>query len=81
MCFTQRGPELEPGRARRVQTQLSRFLHNVESIRFEAEASIQSGGCLIETDMGDLDARIEKQFQAIEESFQTQFEQRKQKSE
>jgi flagellar assembly protein FliH len=61
-----------------TQTQLSRFLHNVESIRFEAEASIQSGGCLIETDMGDLDARIEKQFQAIEESFQTQFEQPKQ---
>jgi flagellar assembly protein FliH len=63
-----------------TQSQLSRFLHNVESIRFEAEASIQSGGCLIETDMGDLDARIEKQFQAIEESFQTQFEQSKQES-
>jgi flagellar biosynthesis/type III secretory pathway protein FliH len=30
--------------------------------------------------MGDLDARIEKQFQAIEESFQTQFEQPKQES-
>lgn len=63
-----------------TQSQLSRFLYNVESIRFEAEASIQNGGCLIETDMGDLDARIEKQFQAIEESFQTQFAHLKQES-
>ncbi len=61
--------------------QFSRFLRNVDNIRFEAEESIQSGGCLIETDRGDIDARIEKQFQAIEESFQTQFEQPPQESE
>jgi flagellar assembly protein FliH len=57
-----------------IESQLSHFLHNVDNIRFEGEESIQSGGCLIETDRGDIDARIEKQFQAIEESFQTQFE-------
>lgn len=60
--------------------QLSHFLDDVESIRFEAEDSIQSGGCLIETDMGDIDARIEKQLQAIEESFQIEFDQPKQES-
>jgi flagellar assembly protein FliH len=54
--------------------QFSRFLRDVDNIRFEAEESIQSGGCLVETDRGDIDARIEKQFQAIEESFQTQLE-------
>ena len=64
-----------------TQSQFSRFLHNVDNIRFEAEESIQSGGCLVETDRGDIDARIEKQFQAIEESFQTQFEQSRQESE
>jgi flagellar biosynthesis/type III secretory pathway protein FliH len=58
-----------------TRSQLSRFLHNVDHIRFEADKSIQSGGCLIETDRGDIDARIEKQFQALEESFQTHFEQ------
>ena len=58
-----------------TKSQLSRYLHDVENIRFEAEESIQSGGCLIETDMGDIDARLEKQLQAIEESFKTQFEQ------
>jgi flagellar biosynthesis/type III secretory pathway protein FliH len=60
--------------------QFSRFLRNVENIRFEAGESIQSGGCLVETDRGDIDARIEKQFQAIEESFQTQIEQSWQES-
>ena len=56
-----------------TQSQLTQSLHNVDHIRFEAADSIQSGGCLIETDRGDIDARIEKQFQAIEEAFQTQF--------
>jgi flagellar assembly protein FliH len=63
-----------------TQFQFSRFLRNVDNIRFEAEESIQSGGCLVETDRGDIDARIEKQFQAIEESFQTQLEQSRQES-
>jgi flagellar assembly protein FliH len=63
-----------------TQSQFSHFLQDVDNIRFVAEESIQSGGCLIETDRGDIDARIEKQFQAIEESFQTQFEQAKQES-
>jgi flagellar assembly protein FliH len=63
-----------------TQSQFSHVLHNVDNIRFEAEESIQSGGCLIETDRGDIDARIEKQFQAIEESFQAQFEQPQQES-
>jgi flagellar assembly protein FliH len=64
-----------------TQDQLSRYLDNADKIRFEAEESIQSGGCLIETDRGDIDARIEKQLQAIEESFRTQFEQSQQESE
>jgi flagellar assembly protein FliH len=56
-----------------TKSQLSQVLHNVDNIHFEAADSIQSGGCLIETDRGDIDARIEKQLQAIKESFQTQF--------
>jgi len=64
-----------------TRSHLSDFIQHVDHIRFEADESIQSGGCLIETDRGDIDARIEKQFQAIEESFQTQFEQIKPESE
>ena len=60
-----------------TKSQLSHYLDDVDSIRFEAEDSIQSGGCLIETDMGDIDARIETQLQAIEESFQIEFDEPK----
>jgi flagellar biosynthesis/type III secretory pathway protein FliH len=56
-----------------TKSQLSQLFPNVDNIRLEAADSIQSGGCLIETDRGDIDARIEKQFQVIEETFQTQF--------
>ena len=61
-----------------TKSQLSHFLDDVDSIRFEAEDSIRSGGCLIETDMGDIDARIETQLQAIEESFQIEFDEPRQ---
>lgn len=60
-----------------TQSQFTRFLQNFDQVQFEAEDSIQSGGCLIETDRGNIDARIEKQFEAIEEAFQAQFDQPK----
>ena len=49
--------------------QLSNLIADVNNVTFEAEESIQSGGCVIETDLGEIDARIEKQLQAVEESF------------
>ena len=49
--------------------QLSNLISNVDNITLEAEDSIQSGGCVIETDLGEIDARIEKQLQAVEQSF------------
>ena len=64
-----------------TQSQIARFLQNFDHIRFEAEDSIQSGGCLIETDRGDIDARIEKQFEAIEEAFQAQLDELRPESE
>ncbi len=63
----------------KTQSLFSDVLQNMDQVQFEAEDSIQSGGCLIETDRGDIDARIEKQFQAIEEAFQLQSEQPQQK--
>ena len=50
--------------------QLSNLIDGVNSVTLEAEENIQSGGCVIETDLGEIDARIEKQLQAVEESFQ-----------
>ena len=56
-----------------TQSQFNRFLDSFDDVHLVAEDSIQSGGCLIETDRGDIDARIEKQFEAVQEAFQAQF--------
>ena len=44
---------------------------NIENVGFEMDDSIPDGGCIIETESGDIDARIEKQFQAVEEAFES----------
>jgi len=54
--------------------QLSEMIGNIDNVKLESEDSIQSGGCLVETDLGEIDARIEHQLQAVEESFRTALE-------
>ena len=39
------------------------------SVNFEADAEISRGGCVLETDSGEIDARIESQLMVIEEVF------------
>lgn len=46
----------------------SDFVDNMQGITFEEDKTIPNGGCIIETNMGDIDARIEKQFQTMEEA-------------
>lgn len=41
--------------------------------RFEADASIASGGCRVESDSGDIDARLEQRFKVVEEAFQAEW--------
>ena len=45
-----------------------------ENIKLQADASIAGGGCLIETRMGNIDARIDRQFKVIEELFSSEFQ-------
>jgi flagellar assembly protein FliH len=49
--------------------QLANLIPDVNNVTFEAEENIESGGCIIETELGEIDARIEKQLQAVKESF------------
>jgi flagellar biosynthesis/type III secretory pathway protein FliH len=42
-------------------------------VRFEADDHIRAGGCLIESDRGDVDARIEQRFRVVEEAFRAQW--------
>lgn len=44
-------------------------LGTVSTIKLIEDGSISRGGCLIETDFGDVDARIEQQFNEIERGF------------
>jgi flagellar assembly protein FliH len=44
-------------------------LHSSGTIEIVQDRSITRGGCLIETNMGDVDARIEQQFAEIERGF------------
>lgn len=53
---------------------LSEVLGNIDNVFLEAEENIQSGGCIIETNSGEIDARIENQIQAVEESFRKAIE-------
>lgn len=43
-------------------------------IALEADEGISRGGCLIETESGEVDARLERQFQVVEEAFRAEFE-------
>lgn len=45
------------------------FVDNIKNITFEEDEAISDGGCIIETDFGNIDARIEKQFQVVDEAF------------
>ena len=54
--------------------QITNLIEHIDNVTVEAEESIPNGGCIIETDFGEIDARIEKQLQAIEESFLSEIE-------
>ena len=62
-----------------IQGQNSNFLQEMDKVTFEAEESISNGGCVIETQLGEIDARIEKQLQVVEEKFRTEFASSRQK--
>jgi flagellar biosynthesis/type III secretory pathway protein FliH len=41
-------------------------------LRLEADETIQPGGCIIETQLGDVDARIDQQIKVLEDLLTTQ---------
>lgn len=43
-----------------------------EMITFEPDAAISRGGCFVETEFGEIDARIEQQFRVVEDAFQAE---------
>ncbi len=60
-----------------LQTALFEFLPHVEkleNIHFEADAAITSGGCVVETNFGNIDAGIENQLDQIDAAFAIELE-------
>ncbi len=52
-----------------AKSQLPGITEDFEKIIFEADKSIMNGGCIIDTSFGDIDARIDRQLQVVEEVF------------
>jgi flagellar assembly protein FliH len=51
-----------------------RLFETADSVRLEEDDTIESGGCVIETDCGQIDARIDEQLAVIEAAFKREFE-------
>ena len=49
------------------------LIDHTSNVTFEADGAITGGGCIIETNSGDIDARIEQQFKVVEEAFMAEF--------
>ena len=52
-----------------VQPRLLAGLADPARVRFEADPAISAGGCFIESETGDIDARIEQRFRVVEDAF------------
>ena len=57
-----------------ARPQFSEFVDNLDKIIFEGDKTILNGGCVIETTLGEIDGRIEKQLEAIDEIFKSELE-------
>ncbi len=71
---------INPSDLETVKTALFQFLplvENLENIHFEADAAITDGGCIVETNFGNIDAGIENQLDQISAAFAAELEKSK----
>lgn len=55
--------------AQKARPELTREVEDIERVSFRGDPSVARGGCMVETNIGMIDARIETQLEAIRESF------------
>ena len=75
--------KINPSDYRYLHERTSQMIHlieNTDRLTFVEDPAIDEGGCLIETDCGDVDARIENQFKIIEAAFRAELENAKENS-
>lgn len=51
---------------------IGQWVNKTEALAIEADAGVAAGGCMVETDFGDVDARLDKQLEVIEAAFKAQ---------
>ena len=54
---------------REHRSELSAYADSVKEIAIEADGKVERGGCIIESELGNIDARVSTQFELIEEAF------------
>ncbi|MDY6972438.1 MAG: FliH/SctL family protein [Thermodesulfobacteriota bacterium] len=57
-----------------ARMQFSDLVDNIEEVTFEEDERILAGGCVIETNSGNIDARIDKKLQAVEEALKSELQ-------
>ena len=53
---------------REHRNELSNYVDSVREIVIEADSKVERGGCIIESELGNIDARISTQFELLEEA-------------
>ncbi len=53
---------------REHRNELSAYADSVKEIVIEADGKVERGGCIIESELGNIDARVSTQFELIEEA-------------
>ncbi len=56
----------------RIRCDSPELFREIGDVVFRGDPAMSSGGCVIETNLGDVDARIEKQLMAVEEAFRSE---------
>ena len=54
--------------AEKVRPEISKEVEDIEKVSFKGDPLISRGGCVLETNMGSIDARVETQLEAMREA-------------
>ena len=57
--------------AKEIKVDISSLIEGVKNITVEGDISVGRGGCIVETNYGSIDARIEQQIEAIEHALKS----------
>lgn len=63
--------------AEKVRAEIIKEVEDIEKVSFKGDPLVSRGGCMLDTNMGSIDARVETQLEAMRESLLTAVEESK----